>query len=150
MKVIEEIIEYMGRKPEQIFIEFAREEGEKVETKKVKDKLDKAIGKLKQELKDNEKRLDEEKVRLYFSQNGKSLYSAPSASNQLSLDNLNQYDVDHIIPYSISQDDSMDNKVLVKKIENQNKGNRIVSDAFGNKADYKEMQNYGKCYIKQD
>ena len=51
--------------------------------KKVKDKLDKAIGKLKQEfkdyynddikqeLKDNEKRLDEEKVRLYFSQNGK-------------------------------------------------------------------------------
>jgi O-succinylbenzoate synthase len=24
----------MGRKPEQIFIEFAREEGEKVETKK--------------------------------------------------------------------------------------------------------------------
>ena len=42
----------MGRKPEQIFIEFAREEGEKVETKKVKDKLDKAIGKLKQEFKD--------------------------------------------------------------------------------------------------
>ena len=104
----------MGRKPEQIFIEFAREEGEKVETKKVKDKLDKAIGKLKQEfkdyynddikqeLKDNEKRLDEEKVRLYFSHNGKSLYSAPSAGNQLSLDNLNQYDVDNIIPYSIS------------------------------------------------
>ena len=52
------------------------------------------------------------------------MYSAPSAGNQLSLDNLNQYDVDHIIPYSISQDDSMDNKVLVKKIENQNKGNR--------------------------
>ena len=160
MKVIEEIIEYMGRKPEQIFIEFAREEGEKVETKKVKDKLDKAIGKLKQEfkdyynddikqeLKDNEKRLDEEKVRLYFSQNGKSLYSAPSAGNQLSLDNLNQYDVDHIIPYSISQDDSMDNKVLVKKIENQNKGNRIVSDAFGNKADYKEMQNYWEMLYK--
>lgn len=160
MKVIEEIIEYMGRKPEQIFIEFAREEGEKVETKKVKDKLDKAIGKLKQEfkdyynddikqeLKDNEKRLDEEKVRLYFSQNGKSLYSAPSAGNQLSLDNLNQYDVDHIIPYSISQDDSMDNKVLVEKIENQNKGNRIVSDAFGNKADYKEMQNYWEMLYK--
>lgn len=34
-------------------------------------------------------------------------------------------EIDHIIPYSISYDDAMSNKVLVLKKENQNKGKRL-------------------------
>ncbi len=39
-------------------------------------------------------------------------------------------DVDHIIPYSISFDDSYTNKVLVRSSENRQKGNRIPADYF--------------------
>ena len=89
MKAIEEIIEYMGEKPQQIYIEFAREDEPKAKNKRAdsrKRAIDKALKKLKEdvvdeynenvykELKQYEKRLDEEKVYLYFMQNGKDLY----------------------------------------------------------------------------
>ena len=41
------------------------------------------------------------------------------------------FEVDHIIPYSISFDDSYRNKVLVYAQENQNKGNRTPYEYFG-------------------
>lgn len=40
-------------------------------------------------------------------------------------------EVDHILPYSRSLDDSMSNKVLVKGEENRNKGNRTPCEYFG-------------------
>lgn len=42
------------------------------------------------------------------------------------------YEVDHIIPYSISFDDTFTNKLLVNKKMNQEKGNRIPFEAFNN------------------
>ena len=79
------------------------------------------------ELKQYEKRLDEEKVYLYFMQNGKDLYFP---DKELNLDELEKLEIDHIIPYSLSDDDSLDNKALVLKGNNQNKGNKIVKEAF--------------------
>ena len=40
-------------------------------------------------------------------------------------------EIDHIYPYSRSMDDSMNNKVLVEKSANQEKGNKTPFEAFG-------------------
>ena len=155
MKVIEEIIEYMGEKPQQIYIEFAREDDFKAKNKRTdsrKKAVDKALNKLKEEvideynenvykeLKQYEKRLDEEKVYLYFMQNGKSLYTG----EELNLNEPENLEIDHIIPYSLSDDDSLDNKALVLKKENQNKGNKIVKEAFPQSFSDSEMIDYWK------
>ena len=68
--------------------------------------------------------LDLVKLRLYEEQGGVCMYSL----KQMSLEKLfapNYAEVDHIIPYSISFDDSRKNKVLVLTEENRNKGNRL-------------------------
>ena len=155
MKVIEEIIEYIGEKPRQIYIEFAREDDFKAKNKRTdsrKKTVDKALKKLKKEvvdeynenvykeLKQYENRLDEEKVYLYFMQNGKSLYT----EEKLNLNEPENLEIDHIIPYSLSDDDSLDNKALVLKKENQNKGNKIVKEAFTQSFSDSEMMDYWK------
>lgn len=64
-------------------------------------------------------------MKLYEEQGGVCPYSG----KQLSLVRLftegNYAEVDHIMPYSISFDDSYKNKVLVLAEENRNKGNRL-------------------------
>lgn len=156
MKVIEEIIEYMGEKPQQIYIEFAREDYPKAKNKRTdsrKRAIDKALKKLKEdvvdeynenvykELKQYEKRLDEEKVYLYFMQNGKDLYFP---DKELNLDELEKLEIDHIIPYSLSDDDSLDNKALVLKGNNQKKANKIVKEAFPQLFSNSSTVNYWK------
>ena len=65
-----------------------------------------------------------DKVLLYIEQDGKSVYSLkPIDLNDL-ITNPQNYEIDHIIPYSISLDDSKNNKVLVYAKENQIKGQR--------------------------
>ena len=155
MKVIEEIIEYMGEKPRHIYIEFAREDDFKAKNKRTdsrKKTVDKALKKLKKEvvdeynenvykeLKQYENRLDEEKVYLYFMQNGKSLYT----EEELNLNEPENLEIDHIIPYSLSDDDSLDNKALVLKDENQKKGNKIVKETFPQSFSDIKMINYWK------
>lgn len=71
-------------------------------------------------------KLDDEKVYLYFLQNGRSMYGG----TKLDLDHLSDYEVDHIIPQTYIKDDSFDNKVLVLKSENQNKGGDVPSQAI--------------------
>lgn len=138
LQIVEEIVKIMGGvKPQQVFIEFAREEGEKVRTSTRERQLQKAYEKLKEEVDNFNKeaeenlknrvkvqRLDEEKVYLYYLQNGKSLY----LGEKLNLNALQDYEVDHIIPRSLVKDDSLDNKVLVTKRENQVKVNRLPLD----------------------
>ncbi|MDR1694863.1 MAG: type II CRISPR RNA-guided endonuclease Cas9 [Lactobacillaceae bacterium] len=60
------------------------------------------------------------KWRLYQQQNGKCIYSEKS----LDLRRLDEYEVDHILPYSRSLDNSFNNKVLCLAEENQKKRNR--------------------------
>lgn len=143
--VVNEIVKVMNREPKNIYIEFARAEEKK---KKIKDRrIDQLLNKYKdienqlKQLKEYDKRVYlelkkhqsdnelTEKMYLYYLQNGKCLYSG----KPLDLENLNLYEVDHIIPRSYIKDDSIDNKALVLKKENQRKtDNLLLSDQIIN------------------
>ncbi|HBP25622.1 MAG TPA: type II CRISPR RNA-guided endonuclease Cas9, partial [Acholeplasmatales bacterium] len=64
-----------------------------------------------------------QKIRLYMEQDGKCLYSGLSIDLNRLLNEPNAYEIDHIIPISISLDDSFNNKVLVLSDFNALKGN---------------------------
>ena len=129
--VVDEIVRYMGYSPTKITIEMARGDEKKQRTLDRKKYLTKIYEKckdtiteykrLKHEL-DSKEKIDSEKLFLYFIQEGKSLYSMKS----LDIDKLNEYEVDHIIPQCLIKDDSIENKALVLREENQIKAANLV------------------------
>lgn len=136
--VVKEIEKIMKKEPKNIYIEFARAEEYKKQltNKKIKqlllkyDEIDKQIKYLKnydnnvyKQLKkhQNDKTLTE-KMYLYYLQNGKCLYSGKT----LDIEDLSLYEVDHIIPRSYIKDDSLDNKALVLREENQRKTDNLL------------------------
>lgn len=64
------------------------------------------------------------KIKLYLDQDGKSAYTLVPLDLNLLISDPHAYEIDHIIPISISLDDSFNNKVLITHEENQIKGNR--------------------------
>lgn len=70
------------------------------------------------------------KIRLYLQQNGKSAYTLQELNLKEIITNPRAYEVDHIIPISISLDDSINNKVLVTYKENQEKGQNTPVMAY--------------------
>lgn len=64
------------------------------------------------------------KFQLYKEQQCKCAYSQQPLDLKRIVDDPNYVQIDHILPYSRSYDDSKNNKVLVLTRENQNKGNR--------------------------
>lgn len=133
IKVLNAIIRKEGCSPTFINIELAREMAkdfsERNKLKKENDENrrqnEKRLDRIKNEYgKNNPTGLDLVKLRLYEEQSGVCMYSL----KQMSVEKLfspNYAEVDHIIPYSISFDDSLKNKVLVLTEENRNKGNRL-------------------------
>lgn len=138
IKIVKEIEKVMGYKPERIFIEVAREKGEKGKrTKTRKEQLleklknietnDAEIIKAKEETIKKVEAEDEslitkrDKLFLYYSQLGKSMYSGKSVNLSDLLNGSQSYDIDHIYPYSKSDDDSLDNKVICLREENAQK-----------------------------
>lgn len=152
VKVMNELVQIMGHEPDNIFIEFARGEDDKVRTKNRSAQIDRSYKKWKKEFKGegfstevekelkNKKykdRLNEEKMYLYFLQNGKCMYSGET----LDIDKLSLYHIDHILPQTYTTDDSIENKVLVLGIENENKAdNLLISQKIRN--DRKEFWRY--------
>lgn len=67
------------------------------------------------------KYLDLLRYKLFKQQNENSPYTNKKISNPFDI----LYEIDHIIPYSISFDDSFNNKVLVEKTQNDIKSNRL-------------------------
>lgn len=63
------------------------------------------------------------KIRLYEQQNGKSAYTLEPLDLNRVIKDPKYTEIDHIIPISISLDDSQNNKVLALHSENQVKGN---------------------------
>ena len=80
------------------------------------------------------------KIKLYREQNGVCLYSGKSIDFETMLRDDNAYQVDHIVPFSRSNNDGMTNKVLVLTEENQKKGNQTPFEYFG--ADEKHWKEY--------
>lgn len=64
------------------------------------------------------------KYKLFKEQGGISPYTGNPIDERYLFDK-DRYQIDHIVPYSISFDDSFSNKVVVEAKENQNKRNRL-------------------------
>lgn len=63
------------------------------------------------------------KLKLWNEQEGRCPYSGKKIAIESLLNDSELFEIDHIIPLSISFDDSRNNKVLVYRLENQVKGN---------------------------
>ena len=131
LKVVEELVNYMGYNPTNIMIEMARGEEKKQRKDNRKEYLKKIYLENKKDIEnynyllkelEEKNKIDTEKLFLYFIQLGKSMYS----NKPLDINNLDLYEVDHIIPRTLIKDDSIDNKVLVLKEENQEKAASFV------------------------
>lgn len=89
------------------------------------------------------------KLKLYQQQEGKSIYSGKPIDLDLMLNDPYAYEIDHIIPISISFDDSQSNKVLVSHADNQIKNNRTpyqVFNAEGFKNGWSWQEYYSFCF----
>ncbi len=129
IRISKELTQINGCDPEKIFIEVTRTNDLKNKgkvtdsrrkqlqdkfnkTKKIKDDLSQLLDEFNKRTDLREFRGD--RLYLYFMQLGRCMYSG----EKINLDELydrNLYDIDHIYPQSIILDDSLDNKVLVKR-----------------------------------
>ncbi|MEA4923012.1 MAG: type II CRISPR RNA-guided endonuclease Cas9 [Eubacteriaceae bacterium] len=133
LKIIKELEKHLERgNISKIVIEMSREDGggrtqsRYKQLKKIYEAFEEANKDVLDELKayeKNEKALDSERLHLYFRQNGRDAYTG----KELNIMELSSYEVDHIIPQCYLKDDSLDNKVLVSHISNQQKGGNVPS-----------------------
>lgn len=152
-KVINGIIKRYGS-PSAIYIELAREMGRPYNERKdlekqynsnrtINDNAKAHIQELHPEI-SNPRGHDILKYKLWQEQDGRCAYSI----KPIAIDDLFGYgvaEVDHIIPYSRSFDDSNANKVLVLKKENQDKKNKTPFEWFGsNDVKWDEFKSYVK------
>lgn len=70
------------------------------------------------------------KIRLWHQQGERCLYTGKIISIHDLINNPNQFEIDHILPLSITFDDSLANKVLVYATANQEKGQRTPYQAL--------------------
>ena len=130
MQIVDELVKIEGKSPKKIFVEVARGPEEKARTVSRKNRLLDLYKNCKKDEVELYKQLqncDESDLRrdalyLYFTQFGRSMYS----NTRIDIDDLynkNLYDIDHIFPQSKIKDDSIDNRVLVLKSENEAKTN---------------------------
>lgn len=154
VKVINAIIQKYGS-PQAVNIELAREMAKNFKDrgsleKEMNDRFNQneKIKKRIQELgKQTPTGQDIIKYRLWEEQQGVCLYSG----DKIRREDLFKpgYDIDHILPYSITFDDSLRNKVLVTSQENRQKGNRIPYEYFGHdEKRWKEFEARVACYVK--
>lgn len=158
VKVVNAIIQKYGS-PQAINIELARE------MSKNHDERKKMEAQMKERREENEKAIanireynvlsptgqDIIKWRLWKDQGECCMYSGePISINELF---TGAYDIDHILPYSVTFDDSYRNKVLVRADENRQKGNRTPYEYFSNDKkkwnDFEIRVNGIKDYRKQ-
>ncbi|WP_044483857.1 type II CRISPR RNA-guided endonuclease Cas9, partial [Phascolarctobacterium succinatutens] len=175
IKVINAIIREQKCSPVYINIELAREMAKGFDERTQIDKANKEnqakneriMERIRTEFhKSNPSGMDLIKLKLWEEQDGRSPYSQKAISiNRLF--EPGYVDIDHIVPYSISFDDSFKNKVLIFSDENRDKSNRLpiayLQSKFGAKAaenfmiwaqsnikDYKKRQKLLKREITEE
>lgn len=134
--IISEIEKIMGGEPKRVFVEVTREEGAKERTVSRKRQLDDLYAACKKEAPDvfeelghfDDPALRSAKLYLYFTQLGRCMYSG----ERIDLDRLAvDYDIDHIYPQRVVKDDSITNRVLVKRQLNAEKSDHYpLSDTI--------------------
>ena len=128
LKVVKEIEKIMGDKPKRVFVEMAKEKQESKRTESRKKQLQDLYKACKKEERDwiaelgnyEDHQLRSDKLYLYYTQKGRCMYSGEIIPIGELWDNT-KYDIDHIYPQSKTMDDSLNNRVLVKKVYNANK-----------------------------
>lgn len=143
MDIVAEVVKANGKAPDKIFIEMARggkpeEKGKRTKSRyeQLKELYAKCDREEVRELSarldamgdERDRKLQSEKLFLYYLQLGKSMYS----DTPIDIERLSDksYDVDHIYPQSKVKDDSLlNNKVLVLSSENGAKSDRYPIDA---------------------
>ena len=128
IRVIDDISKAVGKEPSRIFLELAGDVQQSARTVSRKSRLQglyKSAG-LQKEFQDLAESLNEcsdndlrdDRLFLYYTQLGKDMYTG----EPLNLDRLSSdYDIDHIIPQAVTQNDSLDNRVLVARTANARK-----------------------------
>lgn len=131
-QVVKELKKVMQGDPKRVFIEMARENQESKRTESRKKTLLDLYRNCKKEepewiaeLMNHLEKLDDSQLRkdklfLYYTQKGRCMYSGEKIELEDLWDNT-RYDIDHIYPQSKTMDDSIDNRVLVKKQYNAKK-----------------------------
>ena len=145
LKVVREICKVMGCEPKRVFIEMAREKQESKRTESRKSRLIDLYKSCKNEERNwiseleswSDQQYRSDKLYLYYTQKGKCMYSGEEIHIEDLWDNT-KYDIDHIYPQSKTIDDSLDNRVLVKKIENETKSDiyPVKQDIYEKRKDF--------------
>lgn len=142
IRIVDEIASIAKKAPSNIFIEVTREEDDpRKKNKRAKKRYDNIKEAVEVFERDNPQVKNQqilsdlgavapsdmsERVYLYFAQYAKCMYSGrPIKFEEL---HTGKYEVDHIIPRSCIKDDSLENKVLVYREENQRKTNEMLID----------------------
>ena len=135
IKIVDELVKVMGHNPESIVIEMARENQTTAKGKKnsqqrykrIEDALKNlAPGLDSNILKENPTdniQLQNDRLFLYYLQNGKDMYTGKA----IDINQLSNYDIDHIIPQAFIKDDSLDNRVLTSSKDNRGKSDNVPS-----------------------
>lgn len=130
--ILQRVKNVLGNNPKRVFIEVAKGDGVKERTVSRKKRLEELYKASKNKTLLNalatysDDDLKSKKLYLYFEQNGKCMYT----NEEINLNELDsRYDIDHIYPYSKSDDDSIiNNKVLVVKSANARKSDSYPID----------------------
>lgn len=138
VKIIEEISKAMDGPPRAIYVEVSRDDRPGKKNKVTKSRLNQLIELYEKtkpsegmthelfdglkELKRDGGNVEDERLFLYYLQQGKCLYTKQS----LDVKSLSDYDVDHIVPQSYKKDDSINNKALVLQSANREKADSLV------------------------
>ena len=146
LAVVKDILRITKHSPLRIFVEMARDDGQKKaknkgkRTQSRKDFLLEIYNRIKNDpqvhaelietLKnksDDDLRKSKDRLYLYFCQNGRCMYSGEpiDLDRLLSDQNGTVWDIDHIYPQSKVIDNSLDNRVLVRKDLNHKKQNKL-------------------------
>lgn len=136
-KLFNAIIDEYGA-PAAVHIELARDlskpwnERLKIqkEQKAFRDNKEKTVERYRELFHQEPKKDQLEKLQLYAEQDGKCAYSF-TPLDLTRLDEAGYVEIDHVLPHSRSFDNSKNNKVLVLKAENQNKGNQTPFEYLG-------------------
>lgn len=141
IRLIDDISKAVGKEPSRIFLELADDVQASVRTISRKNRLldlYKNAG-LKKEFSNiferlsasSDKDLQDDRWFSYYTQLGKDMYTGePLDIDRLSSD----YDIDHIIPQAVTQNDTLDNRVLVSRAVNARK-----TDSFAYLPDRKSV-----------
>lgn len=138
IRIVDEIAGIAGHAPENIFIEVTRDEDERNKGKRTRHRYEQLKAALEEFKKRDPQVWEEfkgispadldERLTLYFMQRGKCLYSGRPIDIEQLLSNAGLYEVDHIIPRAYIKDDSLENKALVYREENQRKTDELLLD----------------------